>query len=415
MGEGRISSSADLDVWLTGLREAGGEAFDFELAVRSLAHLVDKPLRGTALVKIARVGLEAFSGLPDVPSADPLVFVGRRFDSMTGVAPTTDLMVPRQERLDGETEIEYGGYLAAHLQDWLAEHGMPRSAGLEKAAAAFLILLCQDRFRSQVPRERTLDRHALCMLIAERTMRRIGGVRLSAAEEAAFFRWLHLTTYAEVPDEFLVEQAARRDVRLRHDRQPVDEVAVMTCEVPMAETLPVDQLVRYADTYALSAEGLRASYRSLAESGESGCERWAARGRGFDDTGRLDLTPAAAGRVDYAEYAHGHLLRWLIENDVPVQPIRMQSAHRYARHAVEYLVEDRPEGRDRPSPVRSHLMSTFRIRANDQHLSLADELLFLAWLLEQNPGVGLKLAGFLANRDAVLEKLARRQRRADSR
>jgi hypothetical protein len=412
MSEGeRIRTRADFQAHLADLRERGGEPFEFELAVRSLATLLDGAVGWRGLLDLGQVGIAAFSRPPDVPSPEPPIFVGTSVDLLPRLQATSDLFVPRLDRLPDESPKEYGEYLAEHLLSWLSDHDVEHTHAVELAAAGYVLLFARDDFRALVPRTRSLDVHALCMLAAERSLRQVGGISLSEAEEEGFFRWLHLTSYADLPAAYLAEQAARRRIRLEHDRQPADEVAVMTCEVSV-ESLGYGTILGSVETTTMTEEQLRQTYRALSERADGSPEKWAARARGFDVTDRLDLTPAAAAwGPDYASYAHGHLLRWLLDHDVPVGPVRMYLASAYANRIVEYLVENPAEGRDTYGPVKCHLLTTYRLRRKEEYVSLTDELLFLSWVLCQLGGRhGVKLAGFLEQRDSLMAKVAARLR-----
>lgn len=410
-GAERISTRADFQAHLAQLRERGGEPFEFELAVRTLATLLDGAVGWSGLLDLGRVGLAAFTTPADEPSPQPPTFAGTSVDLLPTPQPTIDLFVPRLDRLPDESPKEYGEYLAEHLLSWLSDHDVEHTHQVELAAAGYVMMLARDDFRALVPRTRSLDVHALCMLAAERGLRQVGGIALSEVEEEAFFRWLHLTSYADVSAAHLAEQAARRRIRLEHDRRPADEVAVMTCEVSV-ETLAYGAILGSVETTTMTEEQLRQTYRALSERADGSPEKWAARARGFDLTDRLDLTPAAAAwGPDYASYAHGHLLRWFLDHDVPVGPVRMYLASAYANRIVEYLVENPAEGRETYGPVKCHLLTTYRLRRKEEYVSLTDELLLLSWVLCQLGGRhGVKLAGFLEQRDSLMAKVAARLR-----
>jgi hypothetical protein len=404
VGDARFSGD-DLDAHLERLRQAGGWPADFEDALKSLAESQDLPLRWTAALRIARVGITGYGGLPNLPGELPPVFEGRSQDELCTVARATGADLPRQHRRPDESLLEYGEYLGEALVDAVLREGVPRTVDLERAIAAYVQVLSLDLFRDMVGWERSLDCHALCVLTAERTLRHLGVRELGAAEEVACFRWLHLATYAEVLPEHLREQAARRAIRLAHQRQPAGAVAVMTCETPLGEALRYQQLVGSAATAAYTPEQLRGVLDRLATEGKER-RRWAIRKEAFAEIGHLDLTEAADSEgPDYDAYVHGHLLRWMVEEDLPVRPVQLGWSRRYASYLCEFLVH-LPVRKGRTStPVLAHLRAMHLLRRHEGSIPLSDELVLLAWLMDQR-GFGIRLGPFLTERDRWLTRLA---------
>jgi hypothetical protein len=143
----------------------------------------------------------------------------------------------RRSPVPGEAPDAYAAHLTQQLLAWVVSQGVAGTRAVQQAARTYPTLLARADFRALVGWERSLDVHAAGMLLAERLSRPVGGTELSADEEAAFFGWVHLATYAHVPAEHLREQAARRAIRLAHARQAAGEVATLVCEVPFAEQL----------------------------------------------------------------------------------------------------------------------------------------------------------------------------------
>lgn len=395
----------ELDAGLEGLRKAGGWPADFEDALRSLVGFQDVPLCWTAVLRAARVGITSYGGLPDLPGDLPPVFGGRSQGELPSVARATGPGRPRQQRRPDESVLAYGEHLAEALTDALVREGASRTVDLERMAAAYVQVLALDVFYEMVGWERSLDCHALCVLTAERVLRPLGLGEVGEREEQACFSWLHLATYADVLPEHLQEQASRREIRLAHRRRPAGAVAVMTCETPLGEALRYQALVGSAGTAAFTPEQLRGVLDRLAVDGDKG-ERWRIRTAAFAEIGRLDLTEAAHSEgPDYDAHIHGHLLRWMVEEEIPVRPVQLGWSRLYATYVYQFLVH-LPVSKGRTStPVLAHLRALHLMRRREGTIPLADELVLLAWLMDQR-GFGIRLGPFLAERDRWLLRLA---------
>lgn len=117
--------------------------------------------------------------------------------------------------------------------------------------------------------------------------------------------------------------------------------------------LSVDQVVRSAEVLAGGSAG------------------WAARHRGL-------LDPLAAGGVGERPWLmSGRAIRWLIDRDVPVGPLRLGRIDEYVKSVIEML--DRGEGTE---PLGAHLNVVVGQAEDGDHLPLAEELALLAWLLD---------------------------------
>ena len=399
----RIASYEELTAHLEKLRQVGGRPADFENATRSLACRLDKSMTWKAILELARVGVSSYTGLRDVPADDLPVFLGRSADLLPPLRPKG---LPRRERRADESVVTYGESLGEGLADALAQHGLGRTADLERMAAAYVQVVALDEFRGMVGYERTLDAHALCALTADRFARMSGRCGLSAEEEEVCFRWLHLSSYDELPPAYLEEMWSRRGIRLAHERQPAGAVAVMTCEIPLSEALWYQQLVGSLPTAAFTPEMLRAIIDARAPQDGTNRERGALRRNGFVDIGHLDLTAVAdALGPDYDAHVHGHLLRWMVEQEVPVRPLQMGWASTYATYITQFLVHLPARKQAQITPAGGHLRSLHLLRRREGSIPFADELVFLAWLMDQR-NVGIRLAPYLAERDRWLARPA---------
>jgi hypothetical protein len=224
---------------------------------------------------------------------------------------------------------------------------------------------------------------------------------MSADQEEACFRWLHLATYDEVTDEHLDEMRARRAVRLAHDRQPAGAVAVMTCEVSVVGALWFQEALSSAPSSAMSCDQLLGLLDHWAADAEEP-EPWVARREGFGHIGRLDLTPGAAATEapNYAPFIHGHLMRWMVEEEVPFRPHMFATTTAYTASIHRRLVTWPAEDGQAPAASSAHLGAMKFVR-QDGSVPLADELVLLAWLMDQRV-FGIRLSPLLDARDKYL-------------
>lgn len=246
------------------------------------------------------------------------------------------------------------------------------------------------------------------MLTAERALRHLGAVGMTAEEEEACFRWLHLATYDEVTPEHLEEMRARRATRLAHDRRPPGAVAVMTCEVSVADALWFQERISAMPTVALSLDQLRSMIDDLAVQAKD-ATRWAIRREGFAQIGRIDLTSSAADQgPDYGAFLQGHVIRWMVDQDVPFRPHMFGCTSAYAGSVYRSLVKRPAENGEEGKPIVAHILA-MRLVREDSLVTLADELVLLAWLMDQR-SFGIRLGPFLADRDKRLARPAPEQR-----
>lgn len=405
---GRISTMEQLEARLEKMRQAGGDPAAYEEAVRSLASSLDRPLRSGALLKVARVGAESYPAFRVVPSAVPPVFEGRPAAELPAVQPTTRTDGPRREPLPEESVGDYGRYLIKHLTHWVTDQEVDISEDDLSVAASYASALAREDFRQVVGWARSLDAHAVMMLLFEYAFRHAGGLELPAPVEEAFFRWLHLASYEEVTPEHLREVAARRDIRRSHQEQPAREVAVMVCETPLVDPFPFDELTDQLHTgLPLTAEQIREFFQEVAGRGGDHAERWTARARGFEDTGELDLTPRTGNsEAELEAYAAGHLLRWMLDRDVPVGPFELAAWGKYAAEAADTMVfGPARHGREKLQAATAHHVARHLLRKIENcTLTLAEELCLLAWLTAQTR-VAIRLAAWLEQRDEWLARL----------
>jgi hypothetical protein len=384
-------------------REPGTPA-DFEAAMTSLAGRIVPALSHRGVICLARLGATSFHGARDVPSTEPPEFQGRLWDDLPPVPLRSDGGGPRREPDPGESLASYLSELGEELfgRLGLGEEDSSTPAGL--AVAGYVSVLAVPELRRHIGWERSLDAHALGMLTAERALSHLGESRLTPEQEEVCFRWLHEATYADVPADHLAEAAARRAVRVAHQREPAGAVAVMTCEVPVPDALAFHEQVSAVSTATLDRDRLLSWLDRAAAGGdpERGGE---ARREGFGTIGRLDLTPAASAEGPrYAAFVHGHLMRWLIEEQMPFRSHLLGLTTAYASLIVRILVTKPAAGKPAPDPVTAHVRAIMTTRM-DQRVPLCDELALLAWLMDQR-GIGFRLEPFLSERARIIAQVA---------
>lgn len=403
-----IASSDDLDAELERLARIGGTPADFEAAVAELAGRLERAVTCRSLLRIARVGWTSYNGLPDVPGGELAEFLGRPWAELPQVPRRRDPMGPRRERLPGESVPDYVGSLGESLFADLRYGDDDANTPFGRAATGYLSLLAVPGLCELVGWERSLDAHALGMLTAERALRHLGAVGMTAEDEEACFRWLHLATYDEVTPEHLEEMRARRATRLAHDRRPPGAVAVMTCEVSVADALWFQERISAMPTVALSLEQLRSMIDDLAVQARDAA-RWAIRREGFGQIGRIDLTSSAADQgSDYAAFLQGHVIRWMVDQDVPFRPHMFGCTSAYASSVYRSLVKRPAENGQEGKPIVAHILA-MRLLREDSLVTLVDELVLLAWLMDQR-SFGIRLGPFLADREKRLARPAPEQR-----
>lgn len=390
---------------LDGLARTGGTPADFELAVTSLAPDIQGSVTFRGALRIARVGWAAFNGFDEVPSDALPEFQGLSWDRLPPPTPRIGPGSPL-DQLAEETLPAYVGRLGEALCLALGyqedEEDVP--AALVRAAAGYVSVLAIPALRAMVGWRRSLDAHALGMLMAERGLRHLGEVGMRADEEEGCFRWLHLATYDDVGPEHLAEMRARREVRLAHRREPAGAVAVMTCELPVVGALWFQEWMTAMPTGAMDGESLRRLLDQLAAKNDD-AHLWQVRKEAFAEIGRLDLTEASEplGR-DYVATMHGHLLRWMVENDAPVRAHMLGVTYSYVDVIHRYLI-DLPVRKGRVTGnAAAHLYAIRHLWRGVGPVPLADELALLAWLMDQK-GFGIRLSQFLEVRGDLLAEL----------
>jgi hypothetical protein len=392
-----IASAEDLDAELELLARVGGTPGDFEVAIKALATRLAGPLSHQAMLRIARVGWTSYNGLADIPGDELPEFLGRPWADLPAVRRRTDAAGPRQEQLPEEPLHRYVGYLAEEVfaDLGLGEEDVPMPLG--QAILGYVAVLGIPGLRKLIGWERSVDAHALGMLSAERALRHLGEVAMGPDEEEACFRWLHLATYDEVTPEHLEEVRARRQIRLAHGRRPAGAVAVMTCEVDLEDALWFHERVSAGPTAALGRDQLLSMLDANA-AGAKDFARWVVRRDGFGNIDRLDLTPTGSAEgPDYGAFMHGHLMRWIVEADVPFRAHMLGLTTFYASSIHRQLIRKPSEGAERIGAVQAHLR-TMRSLREENAIPLADELVVMAWLMDQR-GIGVRLAPLLEARD----------------
>jgi hypothetical protein len=395
-----IASSEELDAELARIGRRGGTPEDFEVEVKALAARMEKPASCRAVLRIARVGCMSFNGLPDVPGDELPEFLGRRWVDLPSVPRRIDGGGPRQERLPDEPLHRYLGYLGEELFGHLGlgEADVPSPIG--QAVAGYVSVLAIPDLRRLVGWERSLDAHALGMLTAERALRHLGETGMTDDEEERCFRWLHGLTYEEATREHLDEVRARREIRLAHRRRPAGHVAVMTCEVDLEDALWFHERVSAGPTASLSRDQLLSLLDTNATQAASS-DRWAVRREGFGHIGRLDLTASGAAEgPDYGAFVHGHLMRWIVEEEVPFRSHLLGLTSSYASSIHRSLVQRPAENGEGVNALTAHARAIGALR-KESFVPLADELVVMAWLMEQR-GIGVHLGAFLDARDKNL-------------
>jgi hypothetical protein len=398
-GPDRIESSEALDACLDQLRRAGGTPADFEVAVKELAARLGGPVSHRAVLRIARVGVASFNGPADVPGEEFPEFLGRPWADLPPVSRRTGAGDPRREKLPDEPLHAYVGYLGEELLTHLGVGEEVIGTPFGQAAAGYVSTLAIPELRRKVGWERSVDVHALGMLTAERAFRHLGEVGMSAEEEEACFRWLHLATYDEVAPAHVDEVLARRAVRLAHAHRPPGVVAVMTCEVPVEDALWFQETMEAFPTKALHRDQLRAVLDKAADSDVAERARvWSVRREGFGHIGRIDLTMAAAAEgPDHGSFVHGHLMRWIVEEEIPFRPHLIGLTAGYAASIHRNLVLW-PEEKGEDAKALTGHAKAMRFAREGGSIPLADELVLLAWLMDQR-GIGIRLAGYLDARE----------------
>ena len=397
-----ISDAAGLTAWMQELARSGGGPADFEAAVRSDASRLAVRLGWQPLLSLARIGWMRYAGLPDLPLDEPPVFLGRPAGALPVASRRPE---PRLRRVaaPGERFTAYGEYLSEDLEQWLGAAGFPEpSLDVSRVLAAYVSAVVLHQTVGLGGWDRPLDAHAYAMLAAERALRYLGPAAIEADLESACFRWLQLVSYAEAPVEHLEEMTDRRAIRLEHERRSAGAVATMTCETTPADGVTFDDLLSRAHEAALTPEQVTTMYTGLADRDAAEPR---ARAAGFADTEPLDLTPTAFDREHYDDYATGHLVRWLVDHDVPVRPLRVTWAGFYTTPIVLYLVRHPVTQHKSIDPGRAHLRALHLLRRRGGSVPLSEELIFLSWLLAQRRNA-ISLDGLMSQRDTWLERLA---------
>ncbi|HET9648401.1 MAG TPA: hypothetical protein VFP34_09240, partial [Microlunatus sp.] len=305
---------------LSRLRSDGGSEADFESAVSTLAQDLP-PVRWGTLLKIARVGWEAF-----------------------------DLRRPAGSAEGGP---EPGGEqrLADDLWRCLADAGFdredPRELGL--VVPGYVVVPARSDFTDVVGWGRSLDAHTLCMLVVERAFESLGWVEVDERTEIALFGWLDAADHAEPSRERLDRLASRRRLRLAVRQRRAGEVAALLCEAPLPPGWFDGVLARLVSG-PYSADQLREMLEQLAAGDEEGSTRWGDCRRGFAAGGDLDLTTASTAD---SSYVHGLLLRWLVDQDVPVTAARTRWSESYVRLLLTFLAPH-PSREVHNAPIQAH-------------------------------------------------------------
>ncbi|HEY3530180.1 MAG TPA: hypothetical protein VGK78_13625 [Nocardioides sp.] len=284
--------------------------------------------------------------------------------------------------------------LADELWGWLVDAGYdqddPGDLGL--AVPAYVALPARDDFDDVAGRGSSLDAHTLCMLVVERAFETLGGVEVDARTEAALFGWLHSSTHTEPSAEQLNQLGSRRRVRLEARELPAGEVAASLCSPPPPAGW-LDGVLEGIVSGPYSPEQLGELLEQFAAGDEEGSTRWEDCRRGFAVGGDLDLSTASPAD---SWYVSGLLLRWLVDQAVPVTVDRMRWAESYVRFELAFLAPH--PSRDVRSPLQAHHLALAAMRREGlPTIPLAEELVLVSWLCNKQR-FALDVAAFLKSR-----------------
>lgn len=349
-----ISTAAELGARLQGIRETPGGEEQFAAEARALGRDLGVRIGCDSLLQLALAGLTRV-GARDRPEPGPdAVFSGRS----KVLAPASGTRWTDDAAADDLFEALLSS----------AEAAVPGLGVQGELRTIYVAVLARPDVRVALGAERPVDLHALAALVAERTG---AGFRvpetLDLDVEVGLFDWLGDELGGPFPADFLPEVLDRRDLRLTLRGERVGAVAARLCEVPVSDLLPfegpddaladpslsLDQIIQSADTLSRTSAG------------------WAARRRGL-------LDPLAAGEAGERPWVmSGRAVRWLVDRGVPVGPLRLGRIDEYVKSVIEML--DRREGTE---PAGAHLNVIVGQAEDGFHLSLAEELALLAWLLD---------------------------------
>ena len=236
------------------------------------------------------------------------------------------------------------------------------------------------------------------MLVVERVLTWVGASEVDEQTETDLFRWLHLRAHPEPTSEQLAQVMARRRRRLEAVTRPAGEVAGSLCSsAPPAGWL--DDALEGIVAGPYSADQLDELLEQLAAGQGDGSPRWESCRQGFAVGVQTELTalaPADAASV------HGSLLRWLVDQAVPVTVARLRWAESYTRLVLAFLAPH-PSRDGRNTALQAHHLALAAMRREGgPGPDLLEELILVAWLCHQQR-LGLDVAAFLESRT----KLAR--------
>lgn len=361
---GPVMSSEQFAARLVDVHAQAGSATGYEAAVTALAHDL-QPVRWSTVLKIGR------AGLPD-------------------------------EAAVYSTARGREAALAEELWDWLIRAGYDRAdpGDLGLVVPAYVALPAREDFDDAVGRGSSLDAHTLCMLVVERVLEPIGTVEVDERAETWLFRWLHGRARPGPNPEQLAHVASRRHQRLEMMTRPAGEVAASLCSsAPPAGWL--DRVLERMLAGPYSTDQLEEMLEQFVAADGVVSTRWEDCRRGFAVGGEIDVT--ASEPADSA-YLHGLLLRWLVEQGVPVTVDRIRWAESYTRYVLAFLAPH-PSRAKRNTALQAHCLALVALRRESpQAPPLAEELILVAWLCHQQR-LGLDVGAFLGIRTTLSRAL----------
>ena len=363
-GVGRIVDAKSLARRLEEIERAGGDEAAFEELLIRLGEDLGVAIGCDSTLSVAQVGLRAFG--PSAVRIRPQLagFAGRPMSSLPGL----------RGRGAGLPAMPVGWTVESFADSLAADcaKAVPAEGNQAELIRVYTAMLARPDVREVVDLSRPVDLHVLLVVTAERASAALlSRVTFDEDVELAVFDWLHGLAHDSGDDDLAREVMARRELRLVLADVPAGEAVMQLCEVPVARLLPFEGPGDALSDHGLSRQQIAGSFEELAAT--RGVPSWAARLRGLSGASEAD-EPAELRR--YA--AAGRLVRWLLERDVEVGAMRMGRADEYAQCVTDFMEHD-----DCLNALHAHFDSVLAMAEDGIHLALAEELAFLAWLLDE--------------------------------